>query len=33
MQYNFSNIQLILYVKYIFTIGYDLKLLLTNKVV
>jgi len=32
MQYNFSNIVLILHIKYFFTIGYDLKLLLTKVV-
>ena len=31
MEYNFSNVLLILHVKY-FTIGYDLKLLLTKVV-
>jgi len=30
MEYNFSNVLLILHVKYFFTIGYDLKLLLTK---
>jgi len=32
MEYNFSNVLLILLVKYFFTIGYDLQLLLTKVV-
>ena len=32
MEYNFGNVLLILLVQYFFTIGYDLKLLLTKVV-